>query len=153
VLADLEAGARTRAATEASLATLETELRTRAEARASAEAELETWSGAWSRSVTAIGLAPDASPEEAVDTIDELQTAATLTEERDKLARRVRGIHRDAGEFEADVRRLVALHAPDLAELAVDAAAAQLSRRFTQGKADLALLGGIEGQLEDKRQK
>jgi uncharacterized protein YhaN len=148
-----EAAARAREAAVSAIVSLEAALASRRRDRADAEADLETYKREWGQSVARIGLLPDASPEDATRTIEEIAEASKLGEKRDELARRVRGIDRDSAAFETRVRSLAASHAPDLAAASAEAAAAELARRYQQGKADRAHLIEIERQIEDKTQK
>ena len=99
------------------------------------ELGLEQWSQDWSVAVTAIGLRPSATIEEARAALAVWNEVPKAIRERDNRARRVTGMQREVDAFERSVRDLVATIAPDLGTMPADAAVKILSDRVTAARA------------------
>ncbi len=103
--------------------------------------------------VVALGIEPGLS----LDEIDaRLQTLVELGRAHERildLERRIAGIKRDAAAFEAQVRRLVQAHAPDLAELPSDEAAEALRTRHQLGLRDREVLERLLPELADRERE
>lgn len=117
------------------------------------EQELAAWREAWAKSVGALGLSEDASPEEATAILDAIAELFLKVDEIKKTQRRLDALEEDAAQFEADVDAIARDHAPDLEGHPADQAAAQLAKRYQQGAKDLAERAQIERELRDKRRE
>jgi uncharacterized protein YhaN len=111
-----------------------------------AKVELER---AWHAAVAPLGLDRHASPEQVTATIELLETAAHHLDQAEGARRRAAALEREAALFRADVERLAEAHAPDLAGVPIDRAAAELIDRYHRGKSALAARGELDRQLED----
>ena len=105
----------------------------------------------WSESIRTIGLPPDATVEEAKAVLAGLTSLFGKTNEIEDMRRRVAGMERDAEHFEAEVRRLVAEHVPELKELPVDGAAEELVRRWSDAQHDVQKRAQIDDDQNEKR--
>lgn len=101
----------------------------------SAHAQSEARAARWSAACATAGLLPDASLSAAAAALAAWDEAPALIAERDDRLRRVRGMTRDAEGFSARVGELVRAAAPDLSDLAPDAAARRLNDRLTAARA------------------
>ncbi|MBK7581631.1 MAG: AAA family ATPase [Myxococcales bacterium] len=101
-----------------------------AEIRASSQA----WQARWAEAVSQLGLGADASPAEA----DEVQTALDEVrvelDKSDSFRHRIAGMEQTSAGFERDVLELVTAHAPELSELGVERAAAELISRHRSAR-------------------
>ncbi|MFC3691993.1 AAA family ATPase, partial [Chenggangzhangella methanolivorans] len=89
----------------------------------------------WSSACAAAGLAPESALSGAAAALAAWDEAPALIAEREDRSRRVRGIVRDSALFSDQVAELVGAVAPDLADLAPDAAARRLNDRLTAARA------------------
>ncbi len=102
------------------------------------EAELarraDAWRTAFAGAVAPLGLGDDASIAMAVAALDVWRTVPDLFAERENRHRRVRGMVRDMGDFEQEIRELCSAVALDLAGLPVDVAADMLHTRASEAR-------------------
>jgi uncharacterized protein YhaN len=108
-----------RAQAGAALAALEGDLATRQEM-------LESWRAQWGESMTAIGLARDASADEALALLEALRDLGDRLHALRESRRRLEGIDRDAQAFEALVRPIVARVLPEASDRPIAEAAEEL---------------------------
>lgn len=120
-----------------------------------AEQELERWQTEWSKALEAIRCGPDTSAELANLRIDLLKALFKHIDEAEALSGRIRGIEVAKARFEDDVRAMVSLVAPDLADLPADQAAAELGARTKRANLASNELAGLRERaagLEDEIQ-
>ncbi|RWX75768.1 chromosome segregation protein SMC [Neorhizobium lilium] len=94
----------------------------------------DSWRMAFSAAVLPLGLGEDATIAMAVAALDVWRSVPDLFGERENRDRRVRGMVRDMGDFEDEIRDLCGKVAPDLAGLPVDVAADMLNARASEAK-------------------
>ena len=104
---------------------------------------------AWQQAVAPLGLDKQASPELVTATIELLEKAAHHLDQSGMARRRAAVLEREAVAFRVDVGRLAEEHAPDLAEMPTDRAAAELVERYHHGKSALAARSELDRQLGD----
>ncbi len=115
------------------------------------EAERARWQAAWSDSIRALGLPPDATAEAALAVLDVLGELFKIVDDAADRRRRVEGIERDAVEFAGEVQALVRDHAPELLEHPADKAAEQLLKQYQNGRIDLTQRTHVDQQLFERR--
>ncbi|EYF05828.1 ATP-binding protein [Chondromyces apiculatus] len=133
------------------LTALDREIASLDKERAEHEAALTDFRATWAASVARLGLGPHASPEEAIAILDELAELHRKMDEAAHARRRVIGMERDAQQLAGVVTDLVAAHAPDLADLAVDVAADTLLKRYHKGRADQREGAELGRQIDDRQ--
>jgi len=111
-----------------------------------AKVELER---AWQAAVAPLGLDERASPEQVTVTIELLEKAGHHVDQAGVARRQAAALEREAVAFCADVERLAQSHAPDLALVPTDRAAAELIDRYHRGKSALAARNELDRQVED----
>lgn len=113
--------------------------------------EQAAWATQWRAAIAALGIGAEATPDEVVAILD---AQAELFRARDAAARerhRIDAIVRDADELARDVSRLLAEHAPELAELPFDKAARRLLDEHREVRKIQVLRRELEAQLARKR--
>ena len=137
----------------AEVARLERELPASEQAVRDSTARLDDWRRDWSEAIRPLGLAADASAEEAtallsgiVDLFEQLDAAA-----RDR--ERVAGIDRERAAFEEHVAELGRRLAPDLATRPAQDAARELSARLTAARQTQERRSALEAQRLREAQK
>jgi uncharacterized protein YhaN len=108
---------------------------------------------AWQEAVAPLGLSKETSPEQVTATIELLEKAVHHIDQAGLARRRAAALEREAMAFHADVARLAEEHAPDIAGLATERAAAELVDRYHRGKSALAARIELDRQLEDARRQ
>ena len=135
---------------EATTTRLEHEVGTHTNELARREESWHTWRAAWSQVTAALGLAADASAEEATAVLEVHADLQRVLERRRELLRRVEGMDRDMKQYADDIVALVQAHAPELASVTVRQAASQLVALYQKGCSDLQRREEIDGQREEK---
>lgn len=137
----------------AEAARLQRELPTAEQAVRDSTERLDDWRQAWSEAVRPLGLAANASADEAtallsgiVDLFEQLDAAA-----RDR--ERVAGIDRERAAFEEHVADLVRRLAPDLARQLAQQAASALSARLTAARQTQERRAALEAERLREAQK
>ena len=99
-------------------------------ALAEAQARAAAWRAAWGPAVAALGLAPEADPDEAESALMAWRAVPAALDARDNRLGRVNGILRDLEAYREAVAGLTGAVAPDLAPLAPTAAMKALHARL-----------------------
>ncbi len=128
---------------------LETDLAALSATHLDEERQAAQLMGAWQIALVPLGLAETVSPAEATATIEHLAEASHKIDQASATRRRASSIERDARAFATDVRTLADEHAPDVASLAAEKAAAAIIERFQQGKTDVAERRQLERQHDE----
>ena len=100
------------------------------------EAELADWQEKWSVMMTRIGLEAHATPEQAEVFLNKIHELMEKQNDRRDFQSRIRGIDRDAEEFERDVLSLAARLASDLSHLPVYEQVRALAQRLRDAQSD-----------------
>jgi uncharacterized protein YhaN len=95
---------------------------------------LEAWQSAFSTALLPLSMSEDATIAMAVAALEVWRSVPDLFAERENRDRRVRGMARDIGEFEQEIRDLCSAVAPDFRDLPAEAAADMLHARATEAK-------------------
>jgi uncharacterized protein YhaN len=103
----------------------------------------------WTEAASLLGLSGDATPDDVTMTIDLLAQVFQNVDQAVDKRRRAAGIQRDAAAFAADVDGLAREHAPDLADGAAEAVAAELLDRYKRGREALVERREIDRQIAD----
>lgn len=104
-----------------------------------ARLNLDEWRQAWEEALGYLGLPGSASPDEAADYVETVQECLARLHEEDVLRKRLKGIERDGRAFEASVRELATLVAPDEKELDAALMVGQLKGLLAQAVRDQAV--------------
>jgi uncharacterized protein YhaN len=124
-----------------------------------AESELEAWRVPWAESMSRIGLGHDATPEQASIFQAEIAKLFQLLEEAAGFRSRIKGIDRDAGQFEVEARDLARRTAPELTERPAAEIADMLWDRLRAARDDVQKHGALteriqsEGRALDKAER
>ncbi len=144
---------RRRASLIESQRTLESEAQLLLLGLAQSQEALQVWRDSWKECMSRIGLAAQASVEEAMAVLTTLRALQAKLREAEQMQRRIRGIERDATAFSADVRALCELHAVELADSpTVEHAADQLSRRYRQARSDAEQAAALDREIDTRQQ-
>jgi len=92
------------------------------------------WAQRWRAALPKVGLAQDAASTQALAALDVWKLTPAALEKRDQLKRRVEGMRRDLGQFEADARALLAALTPDLANLPPTLGVERLNERLAAAR-------------------
>ncbi len=141
---------RRRTGLQDALGTLETEEQQLQLQQAQNEEALKAWRDSWKDRMNGIGLAADASVEEALTVLTALRALLSKVREAEQMQRRIRGIERDAATFSEDVVQLCSLHASELVDSPAEQAADQLSRRYRKACTDAEEAARLDQQVETR---
>jgi len=109
------------------------------------------WSQQWLEALRPLALPEDTLPDVATHVLEQLQEAKQkIAEARDKGSR-IKGIDRDARAFATESRTLVSRLSPDLGELRVEQAVAELHARLMRAKQNEARLASLDEQVKAQR--
>ena len=115
--------------------------------------KIERWREDLRTVLPRIGLPADATEIEAQACMLAWREAPAQIVKLDEQRRRIKGIHRDAREFEADLSALVATIAPDLANEEAERALERLSERAKQARDANTKRGEAERRLAEESGK
>jgi uncharacterized protein YhaN len=116
-----------------------------------AEAALAAWRREWSLATAGLGLGEAPGVEEALAAIETTTALGRVVAAIEKEQRRVQALDKETREIEAEIARLVALHAPDLAGAPPAEAGAKLIDRHARARAKRDERVRLEEQLAEKR--
>jgi uncharacterized protein YhaN len=124
----------------------ETELREAQNRAERTRQELSEWQSGWMKAVSVIGLAGDAAPSQANAVIADIKALSVKLREAEILRKRIKGIDRDAAEFEQKVRELAAQEAPDLDSRPAEQVISELNARLIRARTAKAQEQGLKKQ-------
>lgn len=113
--------------------------------------DLKHWRDQWASAVKSLGLGETSLPDEANATLDLLADLFGKTEIARSFEERIKGIDRECGEFEKEVKTVVATVMPDLKGVEPDRAASQMETALKKGKVEKAELEGLNKQIKQKK--
>jgi uncharacterized protein YhaN len=119
-----------------------------ATAKEMASADLDRWTTEYEKEVAVLGLGADSLPREALAVAEKIDELTTRLDDLRKLEQRVGAMAADAASFEADVRTLVDVAAPDLGGLSAEAAVARLYDLLTEATGTSAEKKNLAEQIE-----
>ncbi|MCK4445748.1 MAG: AAA family ATPase [Candidatus Marinimicrobia bacterium] len=118
----------------------EAELNSAIRESVSLQNKLETWQQAWGKAVVPLGLAEDATPEQASIVMDEISSLFKKLEEASILKSRIKGIDRDADNYIYKAKEFVREVAPELYDLNIEEVISELNFILNQSlKAEMEL--------------
>ena len=120
---------------------------TRAERQGALEKRTQ-WRTKWGEALDPLGLGPDATPGQAADFLDTLQTCFDRLKGAADLRKRIEGIDRDNRHFEKDAAHLAVEIAPDLKEAEAARAVTTLQARLNRARQDRAVLEKYLEEIE-----
>lgn len=120
---------------------------------AEAETELRGLKADWANAVSALGLRPDCTRDEAFAVLDATTELFRQLDEAERLRGRIEGIRRDSALFSADVVALCQKYLPEAAELPPAIAAERLLSSFDKAQSDRLLRQRLEAELVDVRKE
>ena len=141
------------AAADKDLINLKTELEACASSISDLEGALSGWNTSWGKSLSRLGISPDASPSAAMAVIDSVREARNKINDADILRKRIGGIDRDAAEFIDRVDELVEALAPDLKSETRDRAAELLNGRLNKARRDESKQLGLKEPLASAKKE
>jgi uncharacterized protein YhaN len=109
---------------------------------------LDHWQTEWTAAVAGLGLDGKSLPVEANAILEILDELLKKLDETEGFTQRLEGIDRDARDFAADVKLLVARTAPDLVDTPAEHAAVQLQARLARAQADAAREVELDRQIK-----
>lgn len=112
----------------------ETELREAQNRAERTRQELSEWQSGWMKAVRILGLGGDAAPSQAKAVIEDIKDLSAKLKEAEILRKRIKGIDRDAAEFEQKVRDLAAQEASDLESRPAEQAILELNARLIRAR-------------------
>jgi len=115
------------------------------------EQELDEWRERWGETVAAVGLAHDATVEEAADVLGHVEQLRAKLDAARQLRHRVDSIVEDGRRLDEDSRALAERHAPDLAAAEAGERIAQLVRRHRRMRHHQEELRAVERELEERQ--
>jgi len=148
-----EEGERQRVTAEKTVASLQDDVSAARQEAEDTGRRMTDWNQQWSEALRPLALPEDTSPDVATQVLEKLQEAKQKIAEAKNRARRIRGIDRDAQSFAAESRALVSRLSPDLGELPVEQAVAELHARLMRGKQDETRLASLDEQAEAQRKQ
>jgi uncharacterized protein YhaN len=104
--------------------------------KADEEAAWRSWSEAWAAALAVIRLPSETLPDTVEEFLQELERIEQKLEDRDGLARRIAGIHRDTRAFEEHAKQLANDLIPDFAARSSEAIVKELSDRLSKAVAN-----------------
>ncbi len=138
---------------ELSLKDLEIRLKRSQDDLKNVETDLTTWSGEWEKAIEGLGLKPDAHPETATETFDNLVSFFKKFDMSEELRKRIYGMDKVKDDFDSKVFEFA-----DSIELKTDeqdagTIVAQLHRDLNASREARAGLIKIKDQLDEKNQE
>lgn len=118
-----------------------------------ANTELDEWKAQWKEVLEGVGLEGNASPSEVAEIIEKLKELFAKRSEADKLQIRIQAIDKDADSFAAQVSKVVASVAPELAELPAEEAVMRLNALLADSRTRQSRRQQIAEQLQRTRQE
>lgn len=144
----IEDGVRRRQELQKQRTTVERELEGARRDQQEAADLLDRWQTDWTAAVAGLGLDGKSLPVEANAILEVLDELLKKLDEAEGFTQRIEGIDRDARDFAADVRLLVARTAPDLVDAPAEHAAVQLQARLARAQADAARKVELDRQIK-----
>lgn len=118
-----------------------------------AEKALKQWQEQWTRATRGLPTDDASSVQQVVAVVSVFKELDEVQGKANAIDSRVRGIERDATEFEQDVARVVSDLAPELDGLTPEDAVRQLNERLKAGEKAQSLLIGLQKQAGDCREE
>ncbi|MFZ0131691.1 MAG: AAA family ATPase [Desulfobacterales bacterium] len=115
--------------------------------------EQRQWQRQWEGAVRPIGLAAGALPAEALAVMEDLKSLFDKLKEAGILQKRIEGIDRDTEAFSAQVERLAAALAPDVAGRPPEEIALELHARLNRARESRSQRETLEKQLARERER
>lgn len=119
------------------------------ERAASLDDQHEAWRTRWAREVAELGMPAQASPEEALACLEDLDALGRKREAMRALQRRIEGMERDAAALQADVRRTCETHLPEAVEQALPEAVQALVQALQTARDLRRDRGRLERELAE----
>ncbi|MEJ2690209.1 MAG: hypothetical protein P8130_09720, partial [Deltaproteobacteria bacterium] len=113
-----------------------------------AQESLASWKDQWEKALSGLGLKEEISVYETSDYFDTLQNCLDKVKEVEDLRKRIKGIDRDAGDLEKEVRILLKKVDPAMLSLPLDQAILKLKAALAQALKDSALYDQLTEELE-----
>jgi len=126
------------------------------EARAKAkrlETDLINWKHEWKKCLSPLGLSADTEPVEAKAFLEDLKDLFDKLKEAEILQKRIKGIDRDADQFDEDLRGLAQRIAPDLVDRSPEQLATELNARLKYARSAEATLKELEKQKKKQSKR
>ncbi len=117
------------------------------------QAALEAWKDDWKPRTLALGLGESALPAEAREVIGVLVQLERKLDQLDALQDRIDKMGRDAARFAEDLDRLVASHAPDLADRPLDERAAGFIAAVSEAHAVRDKAAALDDELGERGER
>jgi len=148
---DAAAHARDRRVLEDGITDVKQQAQRSGDAAVERERELEGWRLSWHEAVAALGLGPDALPDEARAVLREIEALFERVDEAARTRGRIAGIDRDAASLAESVGELVKAVAPDLVGSSIEDGASELIKRHRKALSDRKARDECEHQIEQRR--
>jgi uncharacterized protein YhaN len=117
------------------------------------ESDLIAWAGEWEKSISGLGLKPDAHPETAMETFDHLVSFFKKFDQSEELRKRIYGMDKVKEDFDRRVFEFagsIEMKTDDQDTLTI---AGQLHRELNAAREARASLIKIKDQLDEKKQE
>jgi len=118
-----------------------------------AEQELSQWRFKWAEAIKPLGLDDSASPGQANAVKQDIKSLLDKLKDAEGYSRRIYGIDKDAEDFFDKVRSLSERVAPDLIELPVEQAVAELNARLMRGETAKTQKQDLEKQHQKEQDR
>ncbi|MBW1936672.1 MAG: AAA family ATPase, partial [Deltaproteobacteria bacterium] len=117
------------------------------------ETDLKSWKREWKKCLSPLGLSADTEPVQAKAFLEDLKELFDKLKEAEILQKRIKGMDRDADQFEEDLRRLAQRIAPDLVERSLELLATELNVRLKYARSAEATIGELEKQKKKQSKR
>lgn len=144
---ELEEQARTAAQLRKELARNQRELQQAEKTATVAADKLNTWQAQWAEALKPLGLAADASPNQANARLETIKGLFDELKNADDANRRIRQMRQYLDDFESKVRGLAGQVATDLLQVPHDQAVGEIHRRCQEAGEQQHKLEGLQKQL------
>ncbi len=149
VLDDMRRNHQQRKQLEEKKATLKKDQAEYEDAQINATKALQHWQSQWQVALEELQLGEDLSPAEASDILESLQTCFDKLKQAGDFASRIKGIDRDASDYELEVKTLLKNIAPDLLNQSIASAVVQLHNMQEKAKQALVLRQKIQIEIAE----
>ncbi len=132
---------------EEKISQYEDDMKTNQQKRDALDKKFRQWQSDWKAAVSTLRLTQEASPAEAYAVIDKFDELFKKVDEKTSIEKRIAGIDRDAGIFSSDVKSLVKKVAPELGDLPIEQAVAEMNGLLNKANEDSATHAALRKQL------